>query len=503
MSAETVVLPAVPPAPVRLSRLLVALGVGVAAFDICFWGINAPGFSVGVFFPVLAGVILSQREGWTKFRSVRIILGLLLGASFAAMIETGVTNSLCLLILIAVLAGETWFRDVAFFAGRILSQGVAFLAAPGRPFWLAARILEVSFGKGLGWTGSLLGKVVLILPALVLALVFGSLLAEGNAVFGVWTGDFFDWLWKQLALYLNPARIFLWFFIAFLMLPLLVPSRIGVKWWKPTYLTSPMPALIPASSAVWGSALMLGVLNLLFLVANVADALFLWSGESLPKGVTYSGFVHSGTEALISTALLSALVLVSIFQQEFTVSQNRFLRMLGLLWIAQNLYLLLSVGYRLKLYIEAYDMTVLRLSVIIFLVLVAAGYVLLTIKILRNRSLAWLIGGCAVAVFATFYITQFLDLGGWSANYNVAQWEKDRSKNLDVCYLYSLGPAAWPAISRAAKINPSFAIMQDKDDDDRSIPEALNRSLYLFDSAHWREFSLRAYWNHWALDDKK
>ncbi|MEI9998233.1 MAG: hypothetical protein WDO13_03215 [Verrucomicrobiota bacterium] len=47
---------------------------------------------------------------------------------------------------------------------------------------------EALLGKGSGAAGRVAAGVVLALPALVLALVFGSLLASGNAVFGSWAG---------------------------------------------------------------------------------------------------------------------------------------------------------------------------------------------------------------------------------------------------------------------------------------------------------------------------
>jgi hypothetical protein len=349
---------------------------------------------------------------------------------------------------------------------------------------------------------------LLAVPALVLALIFGSLLASGNAVFGSWTNNFFDWLWKELALYLNPERIAMWLFVAFLILPLLRPAHVSAWWWKSTENLPRLPEILPTRAALFSSGLVLVILNLLFLVANIADALFLWSGQALPVGVTYSGFVHHGVNSLIVTVLLSAFVLTTIFQQALNVAQRRELKALGIAWIAQNLFLLLSVALRLKLYIEAYDMTVARLSVIIFLVLVAVGYALLTVKIMREKSLSWLIGGCVLAVFATFYITQFLDLAGWSANYNVARWEKDRTRNLDVIYLTSIGPAAWPALSRATNLGADWP-SDFKREGETLGPLTSERAHELnwpraeLSLAHWREFSLRAWLNRWALDDKK
>jgi len=184
------------------------------------------------------------------------------------------------------------------------------------------------------------------------------------------------------------------------------------------------------------------------------------------------------------------------------VTQRLVLKALAYFWIAQNLFLLLSVALRIKYYIVTYELTVARLGVIIFLLLVASGFVLLTIKILKDKSLSWLIGGCAIAVFVSFYITQFLDLEGWSANYNIAAWEKDRTRTLDTYHLYEYGPQAWPAMRRAHQIDSSIAVLNPTSSNGCPVT-TYTPGLAKFDGQHWREFSLRAYWNRWALDDKK
>jgi hypothetical protein len=488
--------------PVHLSRLLSGLMVTIVAFDSCFWNVNSMGLSVAVFVVILAGVILANRQTLPGKLSVRGILILLAGGALGAAIETGITNTLVLLILIIVLAGQTYFQSVESMWGRWLSQVVALVRAPGRIFWLAGVLLEAFFSKGLGGMGSIVGGCLLAVPALILALIFGSLLATGNAVFGSWTDSFFDWFWKELALYLNFWRIILWVMVAIAALPLLRPVKVSAWWWSWIQRLPRLPEMVPTRGAVLSSGLVLVVLNLLFLVANVADAMFLWTGQKLPVGVTYSGFVHNGTNALTWTVLLSAVVLTVIFQQALQVAQRRELKALALFWIAQNLFLLASVGLRLKLYVEAYDMTVLRLSVIIFLVLVGIGYGLLTIKIVQDRSLSWLIGGCMLAVFATFYVTQFLDLAGWSANYNVACWEKDRTRSLDTSYLYSLGPDSWPALSHVHEIDRSIPILSADDERTGGLQNDANVNQSKLDRSHWREFSLRAWLNRWALEEK-
>jgi hypothetical protein len=472
-----------------------------AGFDLCFWQVGGMGLSVAVFVPVLTAAIALNRGG-SPWRRSTVALGvMLLGACVAAAIETGPTNTLVLLMLVLALAGDSYFDADGVTWARWFSQLVSLAFAPMRVIWLAVRVLGATLGQGSGRMANAVGGLLLAVPALVLALVFGSLLANGNAVFGNWTGSFFNWLWDALARLLDIDRIALWLLVAFAALPLLSPGRVSAWWWSWIPRLPRLPRIVLGQGAFLSSALMLIVLNGLFAVANVADVVFLWGNGKLPAGVTYSGYVHSGVNTLTFTVLLSAVVLAGIFQQQLDVAGRRGLKVLGLLWIGQNLLVLVSVVLRLKLYIEAYDMTVARLSVILFLLLVAAGYGLLAIQIVREKSLPWLVGRCAVAVFATLYLAQFLNLAGWSADYNVAQWEKNRARNLDVSYIVELGAPAWPGMREAYDFDPSDPDIRTpwnkmSVDADQLVKAELNGS-------HWREFSLRAWWNRGALDEGK
>jgi hypothetical protein len=162
---------------------------------------------------------------------------------------------------------------------------------------------------------------------------------------------------------------------------------------------------------------------------------------------------------------------------------------------------MLTVTEKLRRYIVNYEMTVARLSTIIFLVLVSVGFILLTIKIAQNRSISWLIGGCVLAVFATFYVTQFMDLAGWSANYNVAQMERDPKHIFDANTMCEWGADVWPALRRAHELNPGEPSINELWLHALTSPDYVQRAG--IDWSHWREFCLRAYWNRWALDDKK
>jgi hypothetical protein len=450
--------PSVEP-PYSLPRILLGVVLAVATFDLCFWGANGMGFSVAVFTAVLAAVILANREK-LPWRRTTLVLGMLLaGGCWAAVVEAGTTNTIVLIILTIALAGDTYFDKVEAAWARWFSQFVALVFAPGRLFWLTGRLLDVSFDKGTSRATTLIGGCLLAVPALVLAVVFGGLLASGNAVFGNWTSLFFNWLWSELGNILNPGRIFVWLLVAFLVLPFLRPARIARGWWEWIPRLPRLPELISPGGATFSSALVLLVLNLLFLAANAADAMFLWSGVPVPVGVEQKTFVHEGIDTLIFTVILTAVVLTAIFQQEINVSSRAPLKVLAFFWIAQNVFLLSSCALRLKNYVDDSQLTVARLSCLIFLMLVAVGFLLLAIKILREHSIAWLIGRCLVAVFVTFYLTQFLDLAGWATNYNVARLERDHMYKLDTWKLYEAGPAGWPAAARAHAVDSSITVL--------------------------------------------
>jgi hypothetical protein len=496
-AAETAV-PGEP--PFQLRRVLLGMVMAAAIADVCFWNVNGAGFSVGLFFPAVALVILLSRKEVNWTRMTVLLYALLAGASLAAMIESGIANIIALVVLLIAIAGNSYFTAFESPWARWYAQSVALALAPGRLPWLTAKVKEAIYGGGRHWICGVIAGCLLCIPAFLLALLFGSLLASANAVFGSWTNAFFEQVWKELTLCLNFGRIAFWIAIAFLALPFIRPTQIPLGWWNWIPRLPRLPELVARRGAIFSSALVLVVLNVVFLGANVADAMFLWSGAALPAGVDYKSYVHDGVDTLICTIILTAIVLTAIFQQELAVSKNRVLKALALIWIAQNLFLLTNCALRLKHYIEDYELTIARESCLIFLALVATAFVLLTVKILRERSIAWLVSGCLLAVFVTFYVTQFLDLYGWSANYNVTRYEKDRYHRLDLRKLYEAGPAAWPAARRAHGFDSAINILNH--DANLGPDTDADATKAQFDAQHWREFSLRAYWNRWALADK-
>lgn len=200
-----------------------------------------------------------------------------------------------------------------------------------------------------------------------------------------------------------------------------------------------LPGITPASVT-----LSLIAFNLVFAVQNGLDLAFLWSGAALPGDLTLAGYAHRGAYPLIATALLAALFVLVTLRPGSDTARSGGVKLLVTLWIAQNLLLVASTMYRTFDYIESYSLTVLRIAALIWMGLVAIGLVLVCLRLLRNKSGAWLINANMLAALLVLGACTCFDLGRVAATWNVrhAREVGGRGVQLDLCYLRELGPSA-------------------------------------------------------------
>jgi len=118
------------------------------------------------------------------------------------------------------------------------------------------------------------------------------------------------------------------------------------------------------------------------------------------------------------------------------------------LWMAQTVFLVASAIARMGLYIDAYALTYLRVVGLIVMSLIAAGIVLIALRIALSKSNVWLINANAIVLVATLYAACFINFDRVIADYNVANCREMGGNGvpLDIPYLKSLGPSALPAL---------------------------------------------------------
>ena len=391
------------------------------------------GATIGGFALLVLGAAALLRPVMRRDRRARIALA---AATFFALVLAADPGFLALflywimLTLAALLPRSTHFGDGWRWTLRMVGHGALSPFMPLRDLILLKRTRRRR--------GSALGRLALalVLPALG-TLVFLTLFAAANPLIE-------DFLIRFDAT-LSPETILRAIFAGVIFLAawsLLRPPRLPfLGSLRPPFAGTgeALPGVTPASVI-----LSLCAFNLLFAVQNGLDLAFLWSGAPLPGDLTLAGYAHRGAWSLIASALLAGLFVLVTLRPGSDTARSRSVRLLVVLWIAQNLLLVASTVYRTFDYIESYSLTLLRIAALIWMGLVAIGLVLICWRLLRNRSATWLINANMLAAFVVLTACTCVDLEHVAAAWNVrhAREVGGRGVGLDLCYLRDLGPSA-------------------------------------------------------------
>lgn len=241
------------------------------------------------------------------------------------------------------------------------------------------------------------------------------------------------------------------------------------------------------------------IFNALFAVQSILDVIYLWSGADLPDGLTHAQYAHRGAYPLIATALLAAAFVLMTTRRNGSGDGSPLIRGLVFAWISQNILLCLSSMLRLDLYVETYSLTEMRVAAGIWMGLVAAGLLLILLRIVLRYNNEWLVAVNIVALASVLYVCALVDLPAFIARFNVLHSREVSGEgvNLDLDYLASLGPSSIPALdllmTRLTSKNPVYA--------GALRPEVQQIRLSLDDkleagSIDWRSWTFRA----WRLE---
>jgi hypothetical protein len=228
--------------------------------------------------------------------------------------------------------------------------------------------------------------------------------------------------------------------------------------------------------------------NALFALQTGLDLTYLWAGASLPDGMSHAEYAHRGAYPLIVTALLAAAFVLIAMRPGGPAEQSRLIRPLVLLWIGQNILLVVSSMLRLDLYVATFSLTYLRLAAFIWMALVATGLVLILIQIVLRKSNSGLLSANAISLALVLYACCFINTPRLVASYNVEHSREisGTGPELDLRYLASLGPQAEPALRLHVKEMPALQSI---------IYEVRYRDNWIR-SEFWRFWSFRA----WRLE---
>ena len=129
----------------------------------------------------------------------------------------------------------------------------------------------------------------------------------------------------------------------------------------------------------------------LFAIYLTNEYLTLFRRE-FPNGFYYAGYAHQGAAWLTVALALATAVLSFIFGRSLTRDPRRGkIRSLAWVWSGQNLLLAIAVFNRLGIYVGYNGLTRMRMVAFFGVGLVTVGFVLVIVKIAKERPFDWLI----------------------------------------------------------------------------------------------------------------
>ncbi|MFF2785230.1 DUF4153 domain-containing protein [Streptomyces sp. NPDC058049] len=429
-------------APIRTATLVAVLASGLATALLLGDGMG-PGLLLAVVPAVVAAYVAARAarrsaRPWT----VAWVIGCLALLAVPALRDSAWPATLA--ILSAVLLGALALHGSRTWPGVLLSP-LGFLdAAVSGIGWLLTGLRSRGGISKDRWLPVVKAAGV----AVVLLLLFGALFASADAAFADLLGD----LLPDVSVEDGPIRFMLFLLGAVLALAAARTAAAPLRWDR----IKVAPGK-PRSRVEW--ALPLIVLNLLFAGFNAVQLAVLFGGYDKvlrSTGLTYAEYARQGFWQLLWATLLTLAVIALALRwaPRSGAGDRRFVRVVLGVLCAMTLVVVAAALRRMDLYVEAYGLTRLRVSVaamelwlgLVIVLIMAAG-------LFGGRWLARAFAASAAAAVLAFGL---LSPDGMVAERNVARFEADAK--IDLSYFQSLSADAVPALDRLPEPQRSCAL---------------------------------------------
>lgn len=422
--------------------------------DFLFWDkVTGISFPIFVLIALGAGFFLAYREGIKPSRNT---LWLLIPIAFFSVMTifrleplTGVLNVVAVLLLMGMFAhsflgGKWWLYTLAEYIKGAFSVGLDALSRQIAILTKQPKFEDTPETRKKDWR-TFWGVLRGILLAFPIILIFASLLSQADPIFEESIQDFLDllnienlpeYIWRTIVI------CFAAYILSGVYLHALYKDhdeKVGTEE-KP---------LVPRFLGFTETSIILGSVNILFLVFVVIQFQYFFGGEAniSYNGYTYAEYARRGFGELVTVAVFSILLfmgLASISKRE-TPTQGKVYSGLGIVLVALVSVMLYSSFQRLRLYELVYGFTRLRTYTHVFIfwlgLLLAAVVVLELFRKQRHFALAMLAAG--LGFVATLNI---LNVDGFIVRQNVARAQSEGE--LDIAYLASLSEDAVPLLFR-------------------------------------------------------
>jgi len=271
-------------------------------------------------------------------------------------------------------------------------------------------------------------KALAYLLAALIVTIFVLLYVSANPVLQSYVEDLnFEYLNVQM------LQNIVWYLLAFYGLIVLYPSDVLIKRSQKDLSLKAEDYKPEAQGEFRTGITSLWVLSAILLLVNGVDIFVLLSGH-LPEGLSYAEFVHQGFYTLLFSIVLAILLILFFFRGALNFHpQLEKLRKAARMWLFQNLALTAITGAKLFMYIGAYGLSYLRITVLLCLLCVSIGLLLSFKKIQEHFKNTRFFNQMALyAYFAAFFFA-LMPYDLIITRYNLAY-----VKNPDLNYLVHL-----------------------------------------------------------------
>jgi hypothetical protein len=418
----------------------IALGVGWRMLQQSVPGRLDAALGFGLLFIVLA--VLHNRGLLHLPDSDRISLGVPAIALLIALIWRD--SEMLFLVNLMALAGLVAFaRPVRVgIRAQLLESGVGDLvmrlfhamrgAATGAwPLLGAVRGPVSARTPGTHWAVGL--GVLAISPVLLL---FSLLLGSADPVFGQLLGNLVDP--EAVIQRVVPVVVYSWFGAGLLWALTRAPSA-----------RESVPAGGRVSSPVMTGAL--APIALLFLAFLLVQSRYLFGGRAVVMGTANLSFSDYARRGFFELVAVSAMMLPILLIADWAASQHadedrRRFRRLALCLLVLLSGMLGSAVLRMSIYADEYGLTELRLFTTVFMMWLAFVLAWFAATVLRGRRERFTAGALGSAL-ATLLLLNVVGPDGVIVRVN--GWRTERGRPFDTAYLASLGAGAVPAALRS------------------------------------------------------
>jgi len=419
----------------------------VLSYSILFYK-QLPGINFLLFTIILVSGLCIKNRSLLWSRQWLIAACYTLISSFCVFLYGNTLSFISTIISLGFLSALSFNAQTSLLVG-LLGSLYSILSSP--VFMMIDGIKRKAVNVSAGSAGGSFMRLVFTGIAIVIASVFFFIYKLSNPVFNDFT--------KNISLdFISIQWIFFTIGGLFLVYPVFYHKAIHILLAKDINSGNVLNStednegafrFISIENETYFGVVLLALLNFIIVFVNGLDISYTWIKHTWPAGMTYAEYLHQGTGTLIFSIILAISIILFCFRGRINFYQkNKWIKMLALIWVVQNVILVISTGLKDYQYIETFGLTYKRIGIYIYLTLCVVGLLSTFIKVQGSKNNWFLF---RVNGWAFFTVLVFSSVFNWDTiitNYNVV---KIRRGSIDVNYLVDLSDNNLPALLKLNK----------------------------------------------------